>query len=127
MFKNPNFTIGNVNKICDKLNNTENSTTLLLEKSIPSNTNLNIETIAEEPVNITFTFENPTDEDILRTSSRKKGLLKIFDFINCKDNIEKLKKEAGPEGKQVLKPYKEFLEEIVKHNADFTLDTNMEL
>ena len=37
--------------------------------------------------------------------------------------MKSLKKEAGPEGKQVLKSYKEFLEEIVKHNADFTLDT----
>ena len=57
---------------------------------------------------------------------RKKGLMKIFDFINCKDNIEKLKNEAGPNGHEALISYKEFLEEIVKHNADFTLDTELE-
>ena len=49
--------------------------------------------------------------------------MNIFDFINCKDNIDKLKKEAGPNGCEALKSYKEFLEEIVKNNADFTRDT----
>lgn len=74
---------------------------------------------------ITFAFKNPTEEDVKRTSPRKKGLLKIFDFIKCKDNIEKLKKEAGSEGLEVLKSYKNFLAEIVKLNADFTLDTEL--
>ena len=52
-------------------------------------------------------------------------MLKIFDFINCGDDIEKLKKEAGRDGHGALLSYKEFLAEIVKHNADFTLDTEM--
>ena len=37
--------------------------------------------------------------------------------------MEKLKKEAGPDGKDALLAYKSFLEEIVKNDADFTLDT----
>ena len=40
--------------------------------------------------------------------------------------VEKLKNEAGPNGHEALISYKEFLEEIVKHNADFTLDTELE-
>jgi hypothetical protein len=51
--------------------------------------------------------------------------MKIFDFINCGDDIEKLKKEAGHNGCEALKNYKSFLLEIVNLNADFTLDTEM--
>lgn len=49
--------------------------------------------------------------------------MKIFDFIKCGDDIEKLKKEAGPDGKEALKVYRDFLKEIVNVNSDFTLDT----
>jgi len=49
--------------------------------------------------------------------------LKIFDFIKCGDDIEKLKKEAGPDGKEAIKAYRDFLKEIVNVNSDFTLDT----
>lgn len=34
-----------------------------------------------------------------------------------------MKKEAGSEGIEALKRYKKFLNEIVKNEADFTLDT----
>lgn len=51
--------------------------------------------------------------------------MKLFDFINCGDDIEKLKKEAGPNGSEALRAYKSFLAEIVKNDADFTLDTEM--
>ena len=84
-----------------------------------------IEGISKGSYNIKFSFPNPTEEDVKRTSPRKKGLLKIFDFIKCSDDIEKLKNEAGSKGNVALKSYKRFLEEIVKNNADFTLDTEM--
>ena len=63
---------------------------------------------------------------VKRTSPRKKGLLKLFNFIKCGDDIEKLKKEAGPKGNKALNKYKEFLQEIIKHDGDFTLDTEYE-
>jgi hypothetical protein len=88
-----------------------------------ANEELVVKTISEGLYKITYAFKNPTDEDVKRTSSRKKALLKIFDFIRCGDDIEKLKKTAGPEGKEALLKYKEFLAEIVKNDADFTLDT----
>ncbi len=106
-------------------NETENIATNLLGNNI-DHENLIVKEIAQGSYKITFSFPNPTEEDVKRTSPRKKGLMKIFDFINCKDNIEKLKNEAGPNGHEALISYKEFLEEIVKHNADFTLDTELE-
>ena len=105
-------------------NNTENST-ILLKNNLITRENLMIKEISEGSYNITFAFENPTEEYVKRTSPRKKGLMKIFDFINCGDDIEKLKKEAGQNGREALLSYKNFLEVIVKLNADFTLDTEL--
>jgi hypothetical protein len=86
---------------------------------------LYIKSLFGEPYKITYAFENPTEEDVKRTSPRKKGLMKIFDFINCGDDIEKLKKEAGPNGTEALKAYRDFLKEIIQLDTDFTLDTEM--
>ncbi len=110
--------------LSNHFNETKNITTNLLENNL-NNENLLVKEISQGSYKITFAFPNPTEEDVKRTSPRKKGLMKIFDFINCGDDIEKLKKEAGPNGREALLSYKEFLGEIVKHNADFTLDTEM--
>ena len=109
----------------NEFNNAKNYATNLLKVNCTSQEDLLINEISKGSYNIKFSFPNPTEEDVKRTSPRKKGLLKIFDFINCGDNVEKLKKEAGSNGNEVLKSYKGFLEEIVKNNADFTLDTEM--
>lgn len=119
------ISIQNLNSLNIKFNETTNSAiTLLKNKTISSEELLN-KSISKGSYNIIFAFSNPTEEDVKRTSPRKRGLMKIFNFINCGDDIEKLKKEAGPNGNEVLKSYKEFLAEIIKHNADFTLDTEM--
>ena len=107
-----------------QLNKTNIMTTDLFEEN-PNPENLLVKEISDGSYKITFSFPNPTEEDVKRTSPRKRGLLKLFDFINCGDDIEKLKKEAGPDGREALLSYKEFLAEIVKNNADFTLDTEM--
>lgn len=114
--------ITNFNSLTNNFYKTEKSTTTLLNSSFNSE-ELLVKGISEESYNITFAFANPTEDDVKRLSARKKGLLKIFDFINCGDDIEKLKKEAGPNGQEALSTYKEFLAEIVKNDADFTLDT----
>lgn len=114
--------ITNFNTLTNNFYKTEKSTTTLLNSSFNSE-ELLVKGISEGSYNITFAFANPTEDDVKRLSARKKGLLKIFDFINCGDDIEKLKKEAGPNGQEALSAYKEFLAEIVKNDADFTLDT----
>lgn len=72
-----------------------------------------------------YEFQNPSEEDLKRQSRRKKELMKLFDFIECGDDIDKLKKEAEPDGENSLKKYREFLKEIIEIRADFTLDTEM--
>ena len=119
------LSLNNVYLLGNSFNNAKNSTMKLLELNTAKEEDLLIEEISKGSYNIKFSFPNPTEEDVKRTSPRKKGLLKIFDFINCKDDTEKLKKEAGPNGREALKSYKEFLKEIVKNNADFTIDTEM--
>ena len=121
---NKSLDVKELSNLTTQLNETKNMTTKLLCTDT-NHENLLVKEISEGSYKITFGFPNPTEEDVKRTSPRKKGLMKIFDFINCGDNIEKLKKEAGPDGIEALKAYKEFLAEIVKHNADFTLDTEM--
>lgn len=74
---------------------------------------------------ITLSFPNPTEEDVKHISPRKKGLLKIFDFINCGDDIEKLKKEIGSDNHDILLSYEHFLKEIVNQNRGFILDTEI--
>lgn len=112
-----------LNKVSNNFNQTEFLTTNLLSETTPNNEDLIVKEISQGSYKITFAFPNPTEEDVKRTSPRKKGLLKIFDFIKCGDDIEKLKKEAGPDGKEALKAYRDFLKEIVNVNSDFTLDT----
>lgn len=109
--------IGNLNSLGCEFNKTEN----LLSKS--NTDDLIVKSISPSPYKIQFAFKKPSDDDVKRTSKRKKGLLKLFDFISCGDDVEKLKKEAEPEGIEALKQYKKFINEIVKNNADFTLDT----
>lgn len=117
------LSLKNMYSLGNKFNNAKNSTINLLEVNFVSNEDLLIEEISKGSYNIKFSFPNPTEEDVKRTSPRKKALMKIFDFINCGDDIEKLKKEAGNNGKEALMNYKEFIKEIVKNKADFTLDT----
>lgn len=117
------LTLNNFDNLQKRFNDVENSTGKLLENSENLNEKLKMTSITEGSYKITFAFENPSDEDVLRTSLRKRGLLKLIDLINCGDDIEKLKIQAGPKGKETLIAYKKFLEEIIKFNADFTLDT----
>lgn len=117
------LSLKNMYSLGNKFNNAKNSTINLLEVNFVSNEDLLIEEISKGSYNIKFSFPNPTEEDVKRTSPRKKALMKIFDFINCGDDLEKLKKEAGNNGKEALMNYKEFIREIVKNKADFTLDT----
>ena len=116
--------VNELSNLSKHFNETNNMTRNLLENDF-SPENFLVKEISQGSYKITFAFPNPTEEDVKRTSPRKKGLLKIFDFINCGDDIERLKEEAGPDGREALLSYKEFLEEIVKNNADFTLDTEM--
>lgn len=119
------LSLDNMYSLGNKFNNTKNSTIPLLNVDSVQDEDLLVEEISKGSYNIKFSFPNPTEDDVLRKSPRKKGLMKIFDFINCGDDIEKLKKEAGPYGCNALIAYKEFLEEIIKNQADFTLDTEM--
>ena len=116
-------------KTADRLNESFNeitvSTTNLLDNNSNYQEELLLRCISEGSYKITFGFPNPTEDDVLRKSPRKKGLMKIFDFINCGDDIEELKRQAGPNGREALLAYKKFLAEIVKNEADFTLDTEM--
>lgn len=122
--QNP-LSIENMYLLGNEFNNAKKSTMNLLEVNSISNEELLIEEISKGSYNIRFSFPNPTEDDLKRTSLRKRGLMKIFDFINCEDDIEKLKKEAGSNGGEALIAYKNFLVEIVKNEADFTLDTEM--
>nr|WP_295163166.1 hypothetical protein [uncultured Methanobrevibacter sp.] len=122
---NKPLSLNNMYSLSLKFNTAKNSTINLIDMNFTTPEDLLIEKISKGSYNITFSFPNPTEEDVKRTSSRKKGLMKIFDFINCGENIEKLKKEAGPNGNEALIKYKEFICEIIKNNADFTLDTEM--
>lgn len=117
------LTLNNFDNLQKRFNDVENSTGKLLEKTGNLNEKLKMTSITEGSYKITFAFENPNDEDLLRKSPRKKGLLKLIDLINCGDDIEKLKIQAGKNGKETLIAYKKFLEEIIKFHADFTLDT----
>lgn len=117
------LSIDNMYSLGNMFNETTNSTTSLLKVDHARNEELLIEEISKGSYNIKFSFQNPTEEDVKRTSPRKKGLVKLFDFIKCGDDIEKLKNEAGLDGEEALLSYKKFLKEIVKHDADFTLDT----
>ena len=117
------LSLKNMYSLVKKFNDTKNSTVNLLEANIVSDEDLLIEEISKGSYNIKFSFPNPTEDDLKRTSARKRALLKIFDFINCGDDIEKLKNEAGPQGKEALINYKEFINEIIKNKADFALDT----
>lgn len=122
---NQSLSLDNMYFLGHKFNKTKNSTINLLEVGFTTREDLLVEGISKGSYNIIFSFPKPTEEDVKRTSPRKKGLMKIFDFINCENDIKKLKKEAGPDGREALLDYKEFLAEIVKHNADLTLDTEM--
>ena len=113
------------NNLSNKFNDITNFTIGILENNNNYKEELNVKSISKGSYKITFEFPNPTEDDVLRKSPRKRGLMKIFDFINCGDDLEKLKKEAGPDGQEALIAYKKFLEEIVKNEADFTLDTEM--
>lgn len=117
--------LNSLNNLNSKLNETTIFSTNLLENKINYQEKLLVKEISQGSYKITYAFPNPTEDDVKRISPRKKGLLKIFDFINCKDDIEKLKKEAGPNGREALLSYKEFLAEIVKLETGFTLDTEM--
>lgn len=119
---NGSLNVNDFTQITNKINEIQNLTTnLLFENNI--NEDLLVKELSEWSYKITFAFPNPTEEDVKRKTPRKKGLLKIFDFIRCGEDIEKLKKEAGPKGNRALIKYKEFLQEIIKLDADFTLDT----
>lgn len=83
----------NLNILNTKFNKTTNLTMNLLENKICSPEEFLNKSISQGSYKITFAFPNPTEEDVKRTSPRKKGLMKIFDFINCGDDIEKLKKK----------------------------------
>lgn len=121
---NNSLNISDFYNLSNHLNETKNILTTPFEKKLIQE-DLLVQEISEGSYKITYGFENPTEGDVKRTSARKKGLLKIFDFINCGEDIEKLKKEAGANGEKALQSYKSFLEEIVKLNTDFTLDTEM--
>lgn len=96
-------------------------TNLLSENNL--NEDLIVKGISLGSYNIKFAFQNPTEDDVTRKSQRKQGLVKFFDYIKCGDDIRKLKNEAGPNGKDSLIAYRNFLKEIVKNHADFTLST----
>ena len=119
------LSIDNMYSLGNKLNYAKNSMANLLEMACTVNEDLLVEEISKGSYHIKFSFPNPTEDDVLRESPRKKGLMKIFDLINCGEDIRKLKKEVGPHGREALTAYKEFLAEIVKNEADFTLDTEM--
>ena len=108
--------ISKLNNLSRKFNETEN----LLSKNY---NDLTVKSITEGSYKIQFAFQNPNDDDVKRISPRKKGLLKLFRFIECGDDVEKLKKEAGSEDIEALCKYKEFINEIVENEVDFTLDT----
>lgn len=108
--------ISNLNNLNTSFNETEN----LLAGDFDD---LMVKSISKESFKIRFGFKNPTDDDVKRLSPRKKGLLKLFKFIECGDDVEKLRKEAGSEDIEGLRKYKEFIGEIVKNEVDFTLDT----
>ncbi|MBQ7927425.1 MAG: hypothetical protein IJ287_01570 [Methanobrevibacter sp.] len=122
---NKPLSLTNMYSLSHKFNTVKNSTINLIEINLNTAEDLHIEEISKGSYNIKFSFPNPTEEDVKRTSLRKKGLMKLFGLINCEDNIEKLKKEAGPNGKEALKDYKEFICEIIKNSANFSLDTEM--
>ena len=117
--------IWNMYLLSSEFNNTKDSLMDLVNINSIAHENLLVEEISKGFYTIKFSFPNPTEDDMLRKSPRKKGLMKIFDFINCGDDIEKLKNEAGPNGHEALMAYRKFLAEIVKNEADFTLDTEM--
>lgn len=112
----------NMYSLGNAFTNASNSITNLLTETNLNET-LTVKEVSLGSYNIKFAFENPTEDDVTRKSPRKQGLVKLFDYIKCGEDIEKLKKEAGPKGKESLIAYRNFLKEIVKNNADFTLDT----
>lgn len=116
-----NMTVTEFSKLIDYFNKTQKNTPSILNSQ--KHDELLFKGISKGSCIIKFNFQNPTEEDVLRTSTRKKGLLKLFNLIDCGDNIDKLKNEAGLNGTEALTTYKKFLEEIVKHETDFTLST----
>lgn len=118
---NESMKISNIFSLSKKFNTVKNITTSSLGDYL--NEELLIKEISQGSYNIKFAFPNPTSKDTDRTSLRKKGLIKFFSIIQCGEDIEKIKKEMGNHNKEFLMAYKEFLEEIMKYQADFTLDT----
>ena len=118
---NGSMKISNIFSLSKKFNTVKNITTSSLGDYL--NEELLIKEISQGSYNIKFAFPNPTSKDTDRTSLRKKGLIKFFSIIQCGEDIEKIKKEMGNHNKEFLMAYKEFLEEIMKYQADFTLDT----
>lgn len=116
------LSLTNMYALGNALTKANNSVTHILTK-LRSNEELTVKNVSLGSYNIRFAFQNPTEDDVTRKSPRKQGLVKLFDYIKCGDDIEKLKKEAGPDGKESLIAYRNFLKEIIKNNADFTLDT----
>lgn len=112
----------NMYSLGNAFTNASNSITNLLTE-LNLNETLTVKEVSLGSYNIKFAFENPTEDDVTRKSPRKQGLVKLFDYIKCGEDIEKLKKEAGPNGGESLIAYRNFLKEIVKNDADFTLDT----
>ncbi len=66
----------------------EHAMTNLLTKNNP-NEDLLIKCVSLGSYNIKFAFQNPTEDDVTRKSPRKQGLVKLFDYIKCGDDIEK--------------------------------------
>lgn len=91
--------------------------------NINENEEFLIKNVSEGSYTITFGFENPTEDDFTRKSSRRKALIKLFRYIDCKNDLVKLKNESGANGHESLLKYKLFLSEIIKNNADFILET----
>ena len=116
------LTFPQVHSLGEKFQTTNHALTDLLTKT-NLHEDLTLKEVSLGSYNIKFAFQNPTEDDVTRKSPRKQGLVKLFDYIKCGEDIEKLKKEAGPNGEESLIAYRNFLKEIVKNNADFTLDT----
>lgn len=119
------LTITEFYNLTTKFNKIRNLTGNLFGNDNP-NEDLVINGIINSHYKITLSFKNPTEEDVKRDSARKKGLIKIFDLIQCGDDIEKLKKEVKFNTNEILMAYNEFLKEIIKHGRGFILDTEME-
>ena len=83
------MTVTEFSKLIDYFNKTQKNTPSILNSQ--KHDELLFKGISKGSCIIKFNFQNPTEEDVLRTSTRKKGLLKLFNLIDCGDNIDKLK------------------------------------